>query len=65
MNTHMFTHPLTAKQLKMVAEELGYEVHGPIGKKLACGDIGLFLALCNLLLRLLIAWVVGRDRSNV
>lgn len=40
MNTHMFSHPLTARQLKMVKEELGYEVHGPIGKKLACGDIG-------------------------
>lgn len=40
MNTHMYSHPLTAKQLKMVQEELGYKVHGPIGKKLACGDIG-------------------------
>lgn len=40
MNTHMFTHPLTAKQLKMVRDELGYEVYGPIGKRLACGDIG-------------------------
>ncbi|EMS23623.1 hypothetical protein NBRC10512_000531 [Rhodotorula toruloides] len=41
MNTHMYSHPLTAKQLKMVQEELGYKVHGPIGKKLACGDIGI------------------------
>ncbi|GAA5979717.1 hypothetical protein JCM10908_003018 [Rhodotorula pacifica] len=41
MNTHMYSHPLTAKQLKMVREELGYEVHGPIGKTLACGDVGL------------------------
>ena len=40
MNTHMYSHPLTAKQLKMVREELGYEVHGPIGKTLACGDVG-------------------------
>lgn len=40
MNTHMFSHPLTAKQLKMVQEDLGYEVHGPIGKTLACGDVG-------------------------
>ncbi|KWU44634.1 flavo protein [Rhodotorula sp. JG-1b] len=41
MNTHMYSHPLTAKHLKMVREELGYEVHGPIGKTLACGDVGL------------------------
>ncbi|GAA5868258.1 hypothetical protein JCM8547_002296 [Rhodosporidiobolus lusitaniae] len=41
MNTHMFSHPLTARQLKVVQEELGYKVYGPIGKKLACGDIGL------------------------
>ncbi|BGP18970.1 hypothetical protein JCM10213_002610 [Rhodosporidiobolus nylandii] len=41
MNTHMYHHPLTAKQLKTVQEELGYKVFGPIGKKLACGDIGL------------------------
>ncbi|BGP37459.1 hypothetical protein JCM10449v2_001365 [Rhodotorula kratochvilovae] len=41
MNTHMFSHPLTAKQLAMVQDELGYKVHGPIGKKLACGDIGI------------------------
>lgn len=40
MNTHMYSHPLTAKHLKMVREELGYEVHGPIGKTLACGDVG-------------------------
>ncbi|GAA5973369.1 hypothetical protein JCM11641_003096 [Rhodosporidiobolus odoratus] len=41
MNTHMYAHPLTAKQLQMVQEELGYKVFGPIGKKLACGDMGL------------------------
>lgn len=40
MNTHMYTHPLTAKHLKIVAEDIGYEVVGPIGKELACGDIG-------------------------
>ncbi|GJN88086.1 hypothetical protein Rhopal_001042-T1 [Rhodotorula paludigena] len=41
MNTHMYSHPLTAKQLAVVRDELGYKVHGPIGKKLACGDIGI------------------------
>ncbi|GAA5916208.1 hypothetical protein JCM6882_001109 [Rhodosporidiobolus microsporus] len=41
MNTHMHAHPLTAKQLRMVQDELGYRVFGPIGKTLACGDVGL------------------------
>ncbi|KAM0749770.1 flavoprotein [Meredithblackwellia eburnea MCA 4105] len=41
MNTHMYSHPMTSKQLKVVTEELGYEVHGPIPKMLACGDIGI------------------------
>jgi hypothetical protein len=41
MNTLMYTHPLTAKQLRIVKDEIGYEVHGPqAGKALACGDIG-------------------------
>lgn len=40
MNTHMYSHPFTAKQLRIVQEELGYEVHGPIEKLLACGDLG-------------------------
>jgi len=40
MNTHMYSHPLTSKQLEFVKEELGYRVEGPIPKKLACGDIG-------------------------
>lgn len=40
MNTHMYSHPLTAKQLKVVQDELGYHVRGPIGKTLACGDVG-------------------------
>lgn len=44
MNTHMYSHPLTAKQLNLVTEELGYEVHGPIAKTLACGDVGGSLA---------------------
>ncbi|CAO1638725.1 unnamed protein product [Sympodiomycopsis kandeliae] len=40
MNTLMYLHPFTAKQLKIVTEELGYMVQGPIEKKLACGDLG-------------------------
>ena len=40
MNTLMYNHPLTAHQLKTVIEVLGYTVEGPIGKNLACGDVG-------------------------
>jgi hypothetical protein len=46
MNTFMYTHPLTAKQLKVVIDDLGYQVIGPQGSKgLACGDIGKSLPL--------------------
>lgn len=40
MNTMMYNHPLTAVHLKTVQEVIGYTVIGPIGKGLACGDIG-------------------------
>lgn len=40
MNTHMWDHPFTEKQLD-VLKSIGYNVVGPIGKLLACGDVGL------------------------
>ena len=40
MNTLMYTHPFTAKHLAVLKDELGYEIHGPITKGLACGDQG-------------------------
>ncbi|KAG9011505.1 hypothetical protein FRB90_007221 [Tulasnella sp. 427] len=40
MNTMMYNHPLTAVHLKTVTE-VGYNIVGPIGKNLACGDVGL------------------------
>ncbi|KAG8894201.1 hypothetical protein FRC00_009338, partial [Tulasnella sp. 408] len=40
MNTMMYNHPLTAIHLKTVQEVIGYTVVGPIGKNLACGDVG-------------------------
>ena len=40
MNTLMYEHPLTAEHLRIVREVVGYEVVGPIGKTLACGDVG-------------------------
>ncbi|KAL1745292.1 flavoprotein [Schizophyllum fasciatum] len=41
MNTLMYEHPLTAEHLRVVREVIGYEVVGPIGKQLACGDVGM------------------------
>ncbi|KAI9568577.1 flavoprotein [Boletus coccyginus] len=41
MNTLMYEHPLTAQHLRVVQEVVRYHVVGPIGKGLACGDVGL------------------------
>ncbi|KAI0690100.1 flavoprotein [Cytidiella melzeri] len=41
MNTLMYEHPLTNEHLRVVKEVIGYTVVGPIGKALACGDIGI------------------------
>lgn len=40
MNTLMYNHPLTNEHLRIVKEVIGYHVVGPIGKTLACGDVG-------------------------
>ncbi|KAJ2934451.1 hypothetical protein H1R20_g2587, partial [Candolleomyces eurysporus] len=41
MNTLMYEHPLTAEHLRIVKDVIKYNVVGPIGKALACGDIGI------------------------
>lgn len=41
MNTLMLQHPLTDEHLRVIRDVIGYTVVGPIGKTLACGDIGL------------------------
>jgi len=41
MNTLMYEHPLTAEHLRVVRDVLRYTIVGPIGKALACGDIGM------------------------
>ncbi|KAI0754747.1 flavoprotein [Daedaleopsis nitida] len=41
MNTLMYEHPLTERHLRVVRDTIGYTVVGPIGKNLACGDVGL------------------------
>ena len=40
MNTHMWEHPFTAKQIGILLEDLGYIQVSPVTKKLACGDYG-------------------------
>jgi hypothetical protein len=40
MNTLMYEHPLTNEHMRVVKEVIGYQVVGPIGKGLACGDVG-------------------------
>jgi phosphopantothenoylcysteine synthetase/decarboxylase len=40
MNTLMWDHPFTAKQIKVVVEELGFTVIDPIEKRLVCKDVG-------------------------
>lgn len=40
MNTLMWENPLTDMHLRTVKEVLGYEVKGPVEKRLACGDTG-------------------------
>jgi len=41
MNTFMYDHPLTQPQLAVLENTLKYNVVGPVGKTLACGDIGI------------------------
>lgn len=44
MNTFMYTHPMTAKQLKILAdpeEGFGFDILKPVEKVLICGDIGM------------------------
>lgn len=41
MNTLMYEHPLTAQHIRVVKEIVKYHVVGPIGKGLACGDVGM------------------------
>ena len=42
MNTLMYEHPLTNEHLRVVKDVIGYQVVGPVGKALACGDVGQF-----------------------
>ncbi|EDR13426.1 uncharacterized protein LACBIDRAFT_182812 [Laccaria bicolor S238N-H82] len=41
MNTLMYEHPLTAEHIRIVKDIVHYNVVGPIGKNLACGDVGI------------------------
>lgn len=41
MNTCMYEHPLTKKQLSLLVDEFGFQVVQPIHKTLMCGDVGM------------------------
>lgn len=41
MNTLMYEHPLTSEHIRIICDVVRYNVVGPIGKGLACGDVGL------------------------
>lgn len=41
MNTYMFQHPITRKQLMVLSEEFGFTVVDTVEKVLMCGDVGL------------------------
>lgn len=40
MNTSMWDHPLTSKQVDILNNTLNWIMIEPISKKLMCGDIG-------------------------
>ena len=39
----MYAHPLTIEHLRVVRDIIKYNVIGPIGKELACGDVGEYM----------------------
>ena len=41
MNTAMFHHPITARQLAVLQNDLQVQIIGPVEKTLACGDVGI------------------------
>lgn len=41
MNTLMWEHPFTCKQLKVLVEQLGFVVVDPVSKQLVCKDVGM------------------------
>ncbi|OQS02927.1 phosphopantothenoylcysteine decarboxylase [Thraustotheca clavata] len=40
MNTQMWNHPCTKKQLQILENDYGYEIIPPMSKMLACGETG-------------------------
>ena len=50
MNTLMYEHPLTSEHIQIIRNVVRYNVVGPIGKALACGDVGAYQVSCRLLL---------------
>lgn len=40
MNTHMWTHPLTQRNVQILKDTDRFEFELPVSKRLACGDVG-------------------------
>ncbi len=40
MNTHMWTHPLTQRNLQILRDSQRFNWEMPVEKRLACGDVG-------------------------
>ena len=61
MNTLMYEHPLTAEHIRTVKNVIKHNVIGPIGKNLACGDVGMlhFLASRHSLALSVHAWCLS------
>ncbi|MEN9787713.1 MAG: phosphopantothenoylcysteine decarboxylase/phosphopantothenate--cysteine ligase [Pseudomonadota bacterium] len=58
MNTAMWTHPATLRNLRWITDLGRYEVIDPVAKRLACGDVGpgALAAVDDL-----VAWVESRS----
>ena len=41
MNTHMWVHPATTRNRRLLEETQRYQIVQPIEKRLACGDVGI------------------------
>lgn len=41
MNTFMYQHPITSKQLEILVEDFGFTLIGCVEKRLVCGDVGM------------------------
>ena len=58
MNTFMYEHPLTNLHIRTIKDVIHYEVIGPIGKNLACGDTGTCLSILQACLLVSVFYII-------